>query len=162
MSNKVIEVFNFTTPLLESSLDKIDFRDTFATQNKKESLECLAHKIFNQPSVFIKSLFLVRNTLVKLIGLSSSKPKDYNEDYKVGGYIGFFRIYEIKEDEIILGLNDKHLNFRVSIFNDRETKFNIKVTTIVQFNNKAGLFYMNAIKPFHRIVVKGMVKKAFL
>lgn len=162
MSNKVIEVFDFTTPLVESSLDQIDFRDTFATQNKKDSLECLAHKIFNQPSVFIKFLFLVRNTLVKLIGLSSSKPKDYNEDYKVGGYVGFFRIYEIKEEEIILGLNDKHLNFRVSIFNDSETKFNIKVTTIVQFNNKAGLFYMNAIKPFHRIVVKAMVKKAFL
>ena len=61
----------------------------------------------------------------------------------------------------MLGANDKHLNFRVSVYNSNETLFNIKVTTLVEYNNRFGKIYMTIIKPFHHIIVKAMVKQAY-
>lgn len=106
-------------------------------------------------------LLVIRNFAVKFFGLKTTKPSDYNEEFKLGGYIGFFKIYEITENEIILGANDKHLNFRVSILNDHANEYNIKVTTLVLINNSFGKIYMRLIAPFHRIVVSSMVKKAY-
>ena len=161
-TKKVIEINQFTSPLSSKALDRIDFQDTFSTTNKKDSLKDIGHKIFNNPPWWIILLFLIRNILVKIVGLKTSLPKDHNEEFKVGGYIGFFKIYEITEDEIIMGADDKHLNFRASIYNDHSEEYNIKVTTLVQFNNNLGRIYMKLIGPFHRLVVSSMVKKAYL
>ena len=61
---------------------------------------------------------------------------------------------------MILGENDKHLDFRVCIQDNNEAQQNIKVTTLVQFHNTKGKLYFSVIKPFHKMIVKSMVKNA--
>lgn len=140
----------------------IDFSDTYATTNHSQTVEQLAHTIFNTPAAWIKSLLAVRNSVVKLFGLKTGIPDDYHTRYEVGGYISFFKIYSISEDELIMGLDDSHLNFRAIIsLTDTETD-NIKVTTLVQHNNKFGKAYMTIVKPFHGWTVKSMVSKAHI
>lgn len=73
----------------------------------------------------------------------------------------FFQIFSIQENEIILGADDKHLNFRVSIYDSDEKQFNIKVTTLVQYNNRFGKIYMAIIKPLHLPIIKSMIKQAY-
>ena len=57
--------------------------------------------------------------------------------------------------------NDKHLNFRTSVLIDRkEPLSHIYLTTIVKFNNIWGRLYFIPVKPFHRIIIKTLLKKA--
>ncbi len=150
-----------TTPGIHQALPKVDFSDCFATTNKSDSLETIAHLIFNNPPAWVKALYALRNALAGLVRLKHRMPTDYHTRYEPGGYIGFFRIFLIDERELIMGLNDKHLNFRVSIFDSTQEKYNIKVTTLVEYNNSMGKVYMSIIRPFHVMVVKSMVKKAY-
>ncbi|MEM6813010.1 MAG: DUF2867 domain-containing protein [Bacteroidota bacterium] len=142
-------------------LKRIDFADIFSTTNHTNSIQEITDLIFNTTPGWIKGLFAVRNKIVYLFGLKSEKPKDYNENYEVGGYVKFFKIFSISDNEVILGANDSHLNFRALVKNDKSDYYNIKVITLVEYNNLKGKIYMQLIKPFHRVVVKRMVKNAF-
>lgn len=159
---KVIEEQNVYSDNIKSSLEQIDFRDTFSTINMFDSLEVISNKIFNNTPRWIELLFIIRAFLVKLIGLKSVTPDDYNKEFRIGGYVGFFKVYVIDDKELILGLDEGHLKFRVSILNNTNALYNIKVTTLVEYNNKKGKLYMKFIAPFHRIVVKNLVKKAYI
>lgn len=148
------------TKLIKEALPKIDFTDTFSTTNHQDTLETITHLIFGKEPKWVTLLFKIRNAIVKLFGLKTEMPKDGNTQFKVGSYIGFFQIYNIIENEVLLGADDSHLKFRVSILNSQEKDFNIKVTTLVQYNNTFGKIYMTIIKPFHCLVVKSMIKNA--
>lgn len=142
-------------------LDQINFSDTFATTNHQSNLKEITHLVFNNPPKWIQWLFHLRNKLVNLLGLKTEIPADYNERFSIGGYIGFFKIFFISDTKIVLGANDTHLNFRAIVLNNNEASYNIKVITLVQYNNAFGKVYMRAIAPFHRVVVKRMVKSAY-
>lgn len=150
------------TPLLpEHQLKQVDFEDTFSTTNIHDSLETITNLVFATMPKWVMALMALRNHLVKLIGLKSEKPEDYNEEFKIGGYIGFFKIMFLSDKKIILGANEDHLNFRAIIKLNSKNTFNVCVTTLVEYNNTKGKRYMSIIKPFHRIVVRNMVKQAY-
>lgn len=146
---------------VRNSLPQVDFKDTFATTNHKDNLEKVAHKVFGSFPLWVRKLLQLRNFLVQFMGLKVVVPADYHNRFEAGGYVGFFKIYKITSDELIMGLNDKHLNFRVSIYDAKSEKFNIKVTTLVEYNNTFGKVYMFIVKPFHHFVVKSAVKQAY-
>lgn len=153
------------TPLtkdLKKLLPKIDFFDVFSTTNHTDSLELISNKIFNTTPKWVAFLFIIRNRIANIIGLKYEVPDDYNENFKIGGYIKFFKIFDITEHQVVLGADDKHLNFRAIITRTTDTLYNIKVTTLVEYNNNLGKIYMTIVKPFHRIVVKRMVKNAYI
>ena len=147
--------------LINTSLKKIDYSDTYATTNHLDSLEKITNKVFADFPNWITTLMKLRNIIVKKIGLKTQKPSDYSTVFKIGGYIGFFKIYKIMTNEIILGADDKHLDFRVSIYNSLEATHNIKVSTIVKYNKNFGKVYMAIVKPFHKLIIKQIVKRAY-
>ena len=142
-------------------LSRVDFNDTFSVTNHGDNLYEISNLIFNHPPKWISMLFCVRNMLVKLVGLKTEMPENYHTQFTVGGYIGFFKIFSISDNRLVLGTDDTHLNFRAVILKTDELTHNVKVITLVQYQNSFGKFYMNVIKPFHRVVVKRMVKNAF-
>lgn len=142
-------------------LNRIDFSDAFSTTNTTNSVEEITQLIFNNSPKWVNQLFVLRNRLVKLIGLKTMKPANDNEKYKVGGYIGIFKIFSITDREIIVGANDSHLNFRAIIVNNQKPTYNIQVITLVEYNNLTGKIYMNIVKPFHRLIVKKLVLNAY-
>jgi len=141
-------------------LKKIDFVDTFSTTNHSNNIEEITNLVFNTTPKWVNSLFILRNKIAGLFGLKTVMPNDYNENFKVGGYVKFFKIYSISSTEVILGADDSHLNFRALISDDKSVSYNIKVTTLVEHNNLKGKIYMSVIKPFHRQIVRRMVKNA--
>lgn len=150
-----------TTLKPKHTLERIDFEDTFSTTNHTDSLETIARLVFATMPKWVMALMNLRNQLVKFIGLTYTKPDDYNEDFKVGGYMGFFKIMHLSDHEVIMGANDDHLNFRAIINLNPKDQFNVFVTTLVEYNNTTGKIYMGIVKPFHKIVVKNMVKQAY-
>lgn len=149
------------TLAMQELLATIDFYDTFSTTNHFHSIEEITQLIFNSSSRWVEALFKIRGKLVQLIGLKSKLPLGYHTRFEVGGYVKFFKIFSITADEVILGADDSHLNFRAVVTNDHTEQYNIKVTTLVHFNNAKGRWYMKVIQPFHRLVVIRMVKNAF-
>lgn len=75
-----------------------------------------------------------------------------------GDRIGFFKIYEIFENEIILGEDDWHQDFRVSIFRENTSTSKVIMTTVCQRHNIFGKAYLLAILPFHKQIVKSTLK----
>ena len=94
-------------------------------------------------------LFKLRNALVKPLGLQG------------GGGFGN-RISERNDEEIILGKNDKHLSFWVSIYCTQPDDGwqEVSVTTMVKYNNLLGRIYFIGIWVFHKILVKNLFRKA--
>ena len=158
---KVLETNIPNTKLISNALPEIEFSDCFSTTNHKDNLQLVSHKVFGTFPKWVSVLIRIRNFGAKYFGLKIEKPADYHNRFETGGYVGFFKIYAIQSDEVILGADDKHLNFRVSILNDGFEQHNIKVTTLVQYNNRLGKRYMAFVKPFHRVVIKAMIKQAY-
>ncbi|MEL7251382.1 MAG: DUF2867 domain-containing protein [Bacteroidota bacterium] len=142
-------------------ISSADFKDTFSTTNHEDSLELIVRNILTTQQRWIIYLFQLRNWLAKFFGLQTVLPDDHNERFAPGGYVGFFRIYELLPNEIILGADDSHLNFRLSVHKTEAIENNVKVTTLVHFNNRLGRIYMAIVAPFHRLIVKRMVAQAY-
>lgn len=158
---KVKEEPVFLTEVSKTLLSQIDFADTFATTNLRSSLEEIVNAIFNQSPKWVNGLFKLRNSIVRYFGLKTRMPADYHTNFEEGGYIKFFKILHLSEDEIVLGANDSHLDFRAVVKKTDDPEFNIKVTTLVRFNNKMGRIYMSLIGPFHGLVVRRMLSQAW-
>ena len=68
-----------------------------------------------------------RNKIVKKIGLKTSENGKNKEELIANlkgipnEQIGLFKIFESSSNEIVIGEDDKHLNFRVSLFLDSST-----------------------------------------
>ena len=71
-------------------------------------------------------------------------------------------IIEEDKQEAIMRKDDKHLLFYVDIFiTPLETgKQMIEVPTLVKYHNWVGKAYFFCIKPFHRVIVPLVLKKA--
>lgn len=153
------------------SLKDFDYFDTyqasFFDENNKYSVSYIGKVFFSTTSGWINQLFHLRNKIVSLFGLKV--PENIKERERLleefecepGQKLGLFQVYEKNDNEVILGEDDRHLNFKVSFL--KENLFNHKkqlsVTTVVKFNNRFGKYYFFIIKPFHKLIVKSMLKK---
>jgi len=145
----------------ENLFEQIDFADTFSTTNHEDDLETIAHKVFKFTPGWIMKLMNLRNSIVAIFGLKTEAQKDARQAYEVGAYMSFFKILSIEENELIMGANDSHLNFRAVVSNTGEEAYNIKVTTLVEYNNRFGRLYMTVIKLGHKMILKSLLKRAY-
>ncbi|MEI6203559.1 MAG: DUF2867 domain-containing protein, partial [Enhydrobacter sp.] len=99
-----------------------------------------------------------QDTLVAGFGLKTSSAL---RDDVATDRIEFFRVYERHRHEIILGEDDRHLDFRLSVLVEESASCRrLVATTVVTFNHWAGRAYIAAIAPFHRLIVKSTLRRA--
>jgi hypothetical protein len=126
----------------------VNYCDSYRIQKSTdENIEEITGQIFKLPN-WANGLMKARHLIVRPFGLKTDKEVKSDK---------FFPVIDKSEDEIIMGINDTHLNFRVSILIDRK-KIHIYLTTIVQYNNFFGKVYFFFIKPFHRLIVYDVMK----
>ena len=139
--------------VIASGFNKIDYCDTYrivkATNDTAEELMAKVLKP-KKPKKWINCLMGTRDFAVRIFGLKTSK--NLIKEETMG-----FPIIEQHKNEIIVGEKDKHLDFRVSVLIDRENSF-IYLTTIVCFNNSFGRLYFLLVKPFHKMIVKSVLR----
>ena len=112
-----------------------------------------------------ESLFVLRNKLVSVFGLkTSSKPVNKanilaNFQCETGERIGLFKVFGKTGNEVILGEDDKHLNFRVSIlYSPCASGKEVTISTTVKFNNWLGRLYFLPVRPIHKLIAPAMLK----
>jgi hypothetical protein len=149
-----------------TNYDYADAYDKEFVSNRKDINSTTVGKLFfSSGPKWMEVLFKLRNRLVKLFGLKTSgTARDKDEllkkfKCKPGEQLGLFKVFEKNEREVVIGEDDKHLNFRVSLLLSEgiELKRILTITTTVKFNNRFGKIYFAVIKPFHKAVVKSMV-----
>ena len=124
--------------------------------------ELLARTIFERPSPVVRFLLKARDTLVGVFGLKTAKrlPAEARDGIS---RIDIFRIYRIYPAEIILGEDDKHLDFRVSVHCSRPQvpgeKHWVTLSTVVHFHNRFGRLYFLVIAPFHRVLARSGLRR---
>jgi hypothetical protein len=140
-----------------------DLVDSFAVQLPQDAgtnIRPIAQAILGQPAPWFKVLLSTRDRVVRLFGLqTSAQLRNANAE---GDRIDFFPILSADDDELILGEDDQHLNFRISLLLQRDESGSglVSATTVVRCNNRLGRIYLTAIKPFHRAVVRSNLRRA--
>lgn len=146
---------------------KYDYFDIYKTEFKNEKLDVEKlinnfQKMSNNQPKWIKILMIIRNKIASLFGLKTTQLEKPTtpKNIKIGEKLGLFQLFGITDNGIILGKNDKHLNFRLLVFYNEISKSIqiINFATLVKFNNQFGKFYFSLIKPFHKIIVKKMAR----
>jgi hypothetical protein len=108
----------------------------------------VADEFFKLPG-WVRSLFAVRDAIVKPFGLKTSAD---NQGLKT-----FFPILAESADELIMGEADKHLDFRVSVMTSKQAGMS-SVTTVVHYHNFWGKMYFFFVKMVHGLMMKNMLK----
>jgi hypothetical protein len=143
-----------TGPLLAGA----QFRDAFSVVVDDAALDArhAAEKMLGRSPRWIEQLLALRNFLVAPFGLKTGAPKEPGR-YDI---IGLFPVVSERPDRLVAGFDDKHLDFRVVVdvaaagHGQRVT-----ATTLVLTHNLLGRVYLTTILPFHRLVVRALLRQ---
>lgn len=149
--------------------DYIDsFRGTFNDDENQFVMDDMKKAFFLSIPNWVGTLMDWRDTIVSLFGLKTSSKNSANTkdlahfSFEKGQKIGIFKVFEKTENEVIFGEDDKHLNFRISLFiehqeNNPQLK-NVTFSSVVEFKNWFGRLYFLIVKPFHKLIVPVILK----
>ena len=133
--------------LLAGALPSIDWADAYAVSfpgrppgNPQEWSDA----IFHSPPLWVTVLFGVREVVVRLVGIER------------GGSHAFDTV-SWNADEVLLGVDQRHLSFRASVLLEPTR---VVLSTVVQVHNGRGRVYSALVRRIHPVVVRTMLARA--
>ncbi len=134
------------SPLLARALPAVDWSDAYGVVYPQgapgDPLEW-ADAVFQAPPPWVRALFGVREVAVRLVGIEP------------GG--AAVRTVAWSPDEVLLGIDQKHLSFRASVLLEPTR---VVVSTVVQVHDRRGRAYSALIRRIHPMVFRAMVSRA--
>jgi len=153
------------------SQSEYDYGDSYEGEflDKDDTIDTreVVRAFFRSSPEWIERLMNFRNRAVSIFGLKTVETKSNSKEEilkrfegTTGEQVGIFKVFGRTENEIILGEDDKHLDFRVSFLleNTGDSKKKIALSTTVQFHNHFGKLYFLPVKPFHKVIAPTMLK----
>lgn len=116
-------------------------------------MRVLATSTVGNPPAWQKALLAARDAMVTPFGLKTSGAVGASRDSD--DRVDFFPVHWEGSDEIVLGEDDRHLDFRLSLLRRRSPAgMSLIATTVVHSHNALGCTYLTRIRPFHHLVVR--------
>lgn len=149
-----------------SALHKIiqpgDFTDCYyndAVSGEVSVSEATMRALAHMPG-WVHLLMRIRNFAVSFYGLKTGThmtgPVRRGKKLVVGDRMGVFRVQSVTEDEILIGEDDRHLNFLISVLRHKQ---GFTLATWVRTHNRFGRIYLSAIMPFHKLIVRDALRR---
>jgi len=141
-----------------------DLVDAYAVQlpaRASDDLVALARAGFERQVWWIRALMGVRDMVMATVGVKSSRAVGIAAAAR-GPVIGFFPLLSSSAGELVMGEDDRHLDFRLAIqlragaAGGKE----LVVVTVVHCHNLMGRAYLAAITPFHRVIARASLEQA--
>ncbi|WP_407177613.1 DUF2867 domain-containing protein [Bradyrhizobium sp. STM 3562] len=135
------------------------FIDAFriATTATKLDARQAAEKMLTFGPRWIEALLTLRNILVRPFGLKTSGAGESVS----GEAIGIFPVLGATPERLVAGFDDHHLDFRIVIdVAATDNGQQITATTLVRTHNLLGRTYLQLIMPFHRLIVRTLLRQA--
>lgn len=153
----------------ENGYDYVDcFQGEYSDKNNSIGIAQVGTAFFKSKPKWITVLMNMRNRIVKPFGLKTNggtedkNIKSNDLRFEEGHRFGIFKVFNKSENELIVGENDKHLDFKISVLLNpiisESGKKSLSITSAVKFNNRFGRFYFTIIKPLHKIIVPAILK----
>ncbi|MEO9900657.1 DUF2867 domain-containing protein [Nisaea sp.] len=133
--------------ILRERIAPSDFLDCFSVASEMTPRRA-AEIIVDFPG-WARALLRLRNVLTSPFGLSADGPAAADK-------VGVFPVEQETGTELIAGFNDRHLDFRVSVFSDGGR---VSLATWVHPHNLGGWLYLATILPFHILVVRNALAR---
>jgi hypothetical protein len=148
------------TPAVDADalLAGAQFADAFCIEISDRNLDArhVAERMMARQPRWAEALLSLRNLLVTPLGLKTSgaNPKVPRD------MIGIFPVMSETRDRLIVGFNDRHLDFRVvvDVTAPRDVT-QVTATTLVKTHNWLGRTYLAIIMPFHRLIVPALLRQ---
>lgn len=133
------------------------FMDAYRLELEDAALDArqAAERMMARAPRWVDALLVLRNIIVVPFGLKTS-----GEERKPRDIIGIFPVVSETPERLVAGFNDKHLDFRVVVDIATEgARQSVTATTLVLTHNWLGRTYLKIILPFHRLVVRAMLRQ---
>lgn len=145
-----------TAPLLEglaaSALPRVDVADAFRTDLLPgDGCDPIAWTtaIFSAVPAWVRALMGVRDALVRLVGVRTA-----------GAHPGaVFPLHAASATEAVVGIDDRHLDFRVVTTVDEAARW-MTMTTVVHLHSRLGRAYWAVVRHVHPVVVRALMRHA--
>jgi hypothetical protein len=124
-----------------------DFLDCYSVESRLSLREAASHGL-SLPG-WARMLLSLRNRLVRPLGLKTGTGES-----DPGGTL--FPVVKDDDGELILGIDDRHLDFRIGLFRQGPR---IYLSTWVHPHNFWGRAYLRLIMPFHILISRGAVAR---
>jgi hypothetical protein len=148
-----------TVPNAAGILPGAQFADAYALDVAGRSLNAMAaaQLAFSDAPGWINNLLRIRNALVSPFRLKAGEKTSKPFVEKAG----IFPVLNETPNRVVLGLDDRHLDFRllVDVKNGSGGMQTVTASTLVKTHNAFGRVYLAIVKPFHRMIVPAMLKQ---
>lgn len=144
------------------------YKSNFTDPGNEIEIQQIVKLFFSSGPKWLDTLFALRNSIVKAFGLKVPDKRAEREIQlqnfrcEPGAQLGLFKVIACTENEVVLGEDDKHLDFRVSLLLEKnkleDIEKDLTISTLVKFHNRMGRLYFIPVKPFHRFIVPAMLK----
>jgi len=115
-----------------------------------------AQRMMGRSPRWVEALLSLRNALVAPFGLKTSGAGEK----AARGLIGIFPVLSETPDRLVAGFDDHHLDFRVVVDVEASGQAQqVTATTLVLTHNWLGRAYLAIIMPFHRLVVRSLLRQ---
>lgn len=124
-------------------------------------IDAAVRAFFEQSPKWLEGLMRVRNAVVKRLGFETGDPerRALPPRFEPGDSMGPFGVFERSENEIVMGSDDSHFSFRLSMWIPEGTR-ELQATTHGHHHSTIGRVYLAIVKPGHRLIAPLMVKRA--
>jgi len=153
-----------TNSALEPLYADADLLDAFAIRlpaSASDDVEVLARAAFERQAGWVRALTRIRDVVMATFGVKSSRAIGLDAAAH-RPVIGYLPLLSRSATELIVGADDRHLDFRAAIqlradtANGRE----LVTATVVHCHNRLGRTYLATIAPFHRAIVRANLERA--
>jgi len=149
-------------PNPEDVLSGAQFADRYVLVANGLSLSALAatERVMGRTPRWVGTLLALRNLAVRPFRLKTGADVASAAEDKVG----IFPLISRSPGKVVLGLDDRHLDFRVLV-EVRELgggRQEVAASTIVKTHNLLGRVYLAIVKPFHRLIVPAMLAQVLV
>ncbi|WP_315741067.1 DUF2867 domain-containing protein [Bradyrhizobium sp. SZCCHNR1093] len=151
---------------LHRDLDQAFYSDAFEADLIDKSLSPvdIATRALVSTPRWVDGLVNLRDHIASLFGLKTvgrlrlSESDRALKEPAVGDAFSIFRVVFLDSSELVLGIDDTHLNVRMSFLKrSSDSRASYVVSSWVKTHNLLGRFYMLPVAPVHRVLVKLMM-----
>jgi hypothetical protein len=135
------------TPLLATALARVDHADAFAVRRRPGTPadpQAWADALFRDPPRWVRAALRLRQALVGLVGIPRARPSAFDTVAR-------------RADEVLLGTDDEHLDFRASVLVEPER---VVLGTVVALHGARGRAYFALVRLVHPAIVRAMLTRA--
>lgn len=133
------------------------FMDAYRLELENTALDArqAAERMMARAPRWVDALLVLRNIIVAPFGLKTSGGERAPREI-----IGIFPVVSETPERLVAGFNDRHLDFRVVVnVATAGRRQSVTATTLVLTHNWLGRTYLKVIMPFHRLVVRAMLRQ---